>query len=119
MSELFDGINHPKDLTNLSDLEKKHFPTIEVPEAIKAWEPFNVNVTIGKSLAHPNEGAHFIQWVELYYNEVLIGRTELTPTVYDMPVIFRVKLGKPGDLRVRSRCNLHGIWEGSTELKVV
>ncbi|MCX6639574.1 MAG: class II SORL domain-containing protein [bacterium] len=118
MSELFDVINYPKDPANKSDLEKKHYPTIDMPASVKAWEPFEVKVTIGKELAHPNEGAHFIQWVELYFNEVLISRSELTPTIYEMPVDFRLKLGKSGTLRARARCNLHGIWEGSAELKI-
>ena len=118
MADLFEGINHPQNPAHPSDLEKKHYPTIEVPASIKAWEPFNVKITVGKALAHPNEGAHFIQWVELYAGEVLIGRVELTPTIYDMPVTMRVKLGKSYTLRSRVRCNLHGIWEGSAELHV-
>ena len=102
----------------MTDLEKKHFPTIEVPGLVGAWAPFDVKVTVGKELAHPNEGGHFIQWVELYYGGALIGRIELTPTIYDMPLTFRIKLGKSCTLRALTRCNLHGIWEGTTELNV-
>lgn len=118
MSELFEGINRPKDPANKTDLEKKHYPTIEVPASVKTWQPFDVKITLGKELEHPNEGSHFIQWVELYYNDVLIGRTELTPTIYQFPVTMRIKLGKSCTLRALARCNLHGIWEGSAELKV-
>ena len=116
--DLFEGINRPADPASKTDLEKKHFPTIEVPESVQAWQPFEVKVTVGKELAHPNEGGHFIQWVELYYGDALIGRTELTPTIYDMPVIFRIKLGKSCTLKALIRCNLHGIWEGAAELNV-
>jgi len=118
MSELFEGINRPKNPANKTDLEKKHDPTLEVPASVRAWEPFDVKITLGKELEHPNEGSHFIQWVELYYGDVLIGRTELTPTIYEFPVTMRIKLGKSGILRALARCNLHGIWEGSTELTV-
>lgn len=118
MSELFEGINRPADPANMTDLEKKHFPTIEAPDAAKAREPFDVKITLGKELEHPNEGGHFIQWVELYYNDVLIGRMELVPTIYDFPVTMRIKLGKSCTLRVLARCNLHGIWEGTKELMV-
>jgi superoxide reductase len=116
--DLFEGINHPSDPASMTDLEKKHFPTIEVPESVQAGEPFDVKVAVGKELAHPNEGGHFIQWVELYYGDALIGRTELIPTIYNMPLTFRIKLGKSCTLRALTRCNLHGIWEGATELNV-
>ncbi len=115
---LFEQINHPDDLSNLNDLEKKHYPSIEAPATVPAGEAFDVKVTVGKYLDHPNEGGHFIQWVELYYNEVIIGRMELTPTIYEMPVTFRVRLGKSCTLKARARCNLHGIWEGRAELTV-
>jgi len=116
--DLFEGINHPADAANKTDLEKKHYPTIEVPGSVKAKESFDVAITLGKELAHPNEGGHFIQWVELYYNDVLIGRTELTPTIYEMPVTMRIKLEQSCTLKARARCNLHGIWENSVALKV-
>lgn len=116
--ELFEGINRPADPANMTDLEKKHVSIIDVPVSVKASEPFDVKITVGKELAHPNEGGHFIQWVELYYNDVLIGRTELTPTIYEMPLTVRIKLGKSCTLRALARCNLHGIWEGTAELNV-
>lgn len=116
--DLFEAINRPIDPGNRTDLEKKHYPTIEVPASVKASEAFDVKITVGKELAHPNEGAHFIQWVELYCNDVLIARTELTPTIYDMPVTMRIKVGKSCTLRALVRCNLHGIWEGATKLTV-
>jgi superoxide reductase len=116
--ELFEGINRPADPANKTDLEKKHISTIEVPASVKAGEPFDVTITVGKELAHPNEGGHFIQWVELYYNDVLIGRTELIPTIYEMPLTMRIKLSKSCTLRALARCNLHGIWEGTAELGV-
>jgi len=116
--DLFESINRPVDPNNKTDLEKKHYPTLEVPASVKAWEPFDVKITVGKELTHPNEGAHFLQWVELYYNDVLISRVELTPAIYEMPVTMRVKLGKSCTLKALVRCNLHGIWEGTTELTV-
>jgi superoxide reductase len=115
---LFEQVNRPEDPSSLTDLEKKHYPTIEAPESVKAWEPFEVRVTVGKDLEHPNEGGHFIQWVELYFNDVIIGRMELTPTIYEMPITFRIRLGKSCTLKARARCNLHGIWEGSANLTV-
>lgn len=115
---LFESINRPAEAAHKTDLEKRHYPLIEVPSGVHAGEPFDVHITVGRELTHPNEGGHFIQWVELYYNEVLIGRTELIPTIYEMPVTFRIRLGKSCTLKALARCNLHGIWEGSAELTV-
>ncbi|MBU1653172.1 superoxide reductase, partial [bacterium] len=97
--DLFENINHPADAAHKTDLEKKHYPTVEAPGSVKSWEPFDVTVTVGKELAHPNEGGHFIQWVELFYNDVLICRTELTPTIYEMPVRMRLKIGQSCTLK--------------------
>jgi hypothetical protein len=41
---LFCGINIPKDLANLSDMEKKHLPVIEAPDEVKAGEPFQATL---------------------------------------------------------------------------
>ena len=113
---LFENVNRPIDPENKTDLERKHYPTIEVPTSVVAKEPFDVKITVGKEITHPNEGTHFIQWVELYYNEALICRQELTPTIYEMPVTMRVKVPRSCTLRALARCNLHGIWEGTVEL---
>jgi len=118
-SELFVGINRPCDLSNMSDVEKKHYPTIEVPESVKAREPFNITVSVGKELAHPDKGDHFIQWVDLYAGEAYLARVDFTPTVSCSPVSITLKLNYDCTIRAISRCNQHGMWEGSKKIKIV
>ncbi|MBU0567539.1 superoxide reductase [bacterium] len=119
MSEnLFTVINRVKDTANPTDLEKKHTSNIEVPEPVKPHEPFEVKITIGKELAHPDEGGHHIQWLELFAGEAFLGRVDFTPMVSGSPVTLTLKLFEDTTLRALTRCNLHGLWEASRNLKV-
>ena len=115
---LFRGINKVKDAARPTDLEKKHVPTIEAQEHVKAREPFDVKVTIGKELPHPDEGGHFIQWIELYADDAYLARFDFTPTVSGGPVTITCKLNYDTTLIARVRCNLHGLWESSKTIKV-
>ena len=116
--DLFTGINRVKDVSQKTDLEKKHLPTIHAPEEVKAREPFEVTIVVGEELAHPDEGAHHIQWVELFAGDAFLARADFTPTVSGTPVKFTLKLQEDTVLKAHARCNLHGVWEGTHELKV-
>jgi superoxide reductase len=37
---------------------EKHVPVIECPDTVKAGEMFEVKVTLGKEIAHPNTTEH-------------------------------------------------------------
>ncbi|MBN1594866.1 hypothetical protein JW933_02965, partial [candidate division FCPU426 bacterium] len=91
----------------MTDLEKKHLPEIEAPAEVKAREPFVATVTVGKNLPHPDEGGHWIQWVELYANEGYLARADLSATVSATPISFTLKLNEDTELVARIRCNLH------------
>lgn len=115
---LFAGVNRVKDPAAPTDLEKKHLPDISAPTEVKAREPFAVTITIGKNLPHPDEGGHWIQWLELYAGEGYLARADLTATVSATPVTFTLKLNQDSELVVRARCNLHGVWENRVPIKV-
>ncbi len=117
--DLFVGINRVKDPDNMTDLEKKHVGTIELPHGDpKAREPFKVKLTVGKDLAHPDEGNHYIQWIELFAGEAYLARFDFTPTVSGSPVVITLKLNQDTTLRTITRCNIHGLWEATKEIKV-
>jgi len=40
--------------------KEKHMPVIEAPEQVKAGELFEVKVSLGKEIAHPNTTEHHI-----------------------------------------------------------
>jgi len=48
--------------------KEKHVPVIDCPDAVKTDEMFEVKLTIGKEIPHPNTTAHHIRWVALYFH---------------------------------------------------
>jgi len=46
---------------------EKHVPLIECPDEVAAGEAFDITVSVGKEIAHPNTTAHFIAWIALHY----------------------------------------------------
>ncbi|RMF91629.1 MAG: superoxide reductase [Methanobacteriota archaeon] len=117
--DLFSDINRAGDPSSLSDLEKKHLPLIDAPDSVKAGEPFEVTVEVGRLLAHPNEPGHHIQWIVLLGGSVTLAMVELTPVSTSPKVTVTITLDKTTRLRALERCNLHGEWEHSKEIKVL
>jgi superoxide reductase len=115
------GVNVPKDENNLEDLEKKHLPVIEAPNTVKADEEFEVNIHVGgiDGVQHPNEPGHFIEWVELYSGDTFIGKQLLSGGTSYPVAKFKLKLSHArGPLKVRQKCNLHGLWEAKKDITV-
>ncbi len=116
---LFAGINEVQDEANLTEIEMKHLPVIDAPDSVKVREPFDVSISIGKGLTHPDEGMHHIQWVELFAGEAFLARADFTPTVSGAPVRFTLKLNEDTTLQAVARCNLHGVWRSGKAISVV
>jgi superoxide reductase len=117
--ELFTDVNKVSDWDNPSDLEKKHVPIISAPDTVKAGECFDVTVEVGKLLDHPNQRAHFIEFIELYAGHVYLARMDFT-AVTTCPVMkVCVQLEADcGQLRAFERCNIHGVWESDKPITV-
>jgi superoxide reductase len=116
--------------------QEKHVPVIELPEGVKKDESMRIGVTVGKEIAHPNTTEHHIEWIEVYFLPEgekfphTIGRFEFsahgasgegpnTSTIYTEPkVLVTLKTGKPGTLLAASYCNIHGLWNSSTAIKL-
>lgn len=115
--------------------KEKHVPVIDLPAEMKAGQAFDVTVSVGKQIPHPNTTEHFINWITLYYKPtdgkiVCLGKIEFTahgesvegankgPAYCDPIGHFRIKLQKDGTLLAMSYCNIHGLWESSVEVKV-
>lgn len=109
--------------------KEKHVPVIECPEKVRADEMFEVRLTVGKEISHPNTTAHHIRWIALYFHpdgekfSYQIARAELTAHGEstegpDTSSIYThsgtaawMKTKKPGTLHAVSFCNIHGLWE--------
>lgn len=120
-SDILCGVNMPKDQKNLTDLEKKHLPVIEAPNRAKKDVTFNVDIRVGgiSGIEHPNEAGHFIEWIELYCGDTFLGRCSFNGGTSYPVARFKVKLSHAhGPLKAWAKCNLHGLWEGITEITI-
>jgi superoxide reductase len=118
--DLFCGVNKPVNPDDMSDLEKKHYPVITAPDQVKKGECFEVTVEVGKLLAHPNQHAHFIQFVELYADGAYLGRQDFTAETTCPTAKFSIMLQHEFTaLRAFDYCNLHGAWEADKAIEVV
>ena len=106
---------------------EKHAPVILAPATVAPGVPFDVEVSVGKEISHPNTIEHHIAWIALYYVPeggqfpIELGRAEFAAhgAVCTAPIAkFSVMFDKPGTLRAVAYCNLHGLWEGEMVIGV-
>ena len=113
------GVNLPKDQSSLSELEQKHTPVISAPDKASKDEFFDVTVEVGKLKAHPNESAHFIEWIELYCGDTFLSRVSLSGSLSGPKITIPVKLSHAhGPLKVWAKCNMHGLWESVKDIQI-
>jgi superoxide reductase len=110
---------------------EKHVPVIDCPEEVKAEEMFDVTVTLGKEVAHPNTTEHHIRWIQLYFKPdddkfaYQVGNYEFCahgesaegpdkgPVYTNHSAMATLKIHKPGTLYAAALCNIHGLWENA------
>jgi superoxide reductase len=115
---------------------EKHVPVIECPDSVTADELFDVKVSLGKEIAHPNTTEHHIRWIQLFFHPegekfaYQVGNFEFTahgetaegpnqgPVYTNHSVTASMKVKKPGSLHAAALCNIHGLWESSKELAI-
>lgn len=106
----------PKDAANPTDFELKHLPQITVKEK-DAKGYTMVEITIGqKGIIHPSTPDHWIDFIELYAEDKLVGKTTLEAELSRGATAFAVKLDGVKTLTARAGCNLHGIWKASAKV---
>jgi len=115
---------------------EKHVPVIECPNKVGTDEMFEVKVTIGKEVDHPNTTEHHIRWIQLYFQPegaqivYQIGTFEFTahgestegpntgPVYTHHCATAKMKIKKGGTIYATSFCNIHGLWENSQAVSV-
>ncbi len=113
---------------------EKHVPVIECPDEVPAGEFFDVKVSLGKAVAHPNTTEHHISYISLYFlpkgqkAAYQVGHYEFSahgqstkgpnegPVYTFHGVTTSLKLDEPGTLHAVAYCNIHGLWESSKEV---
>ena len=116
--------------------KEKHVPVISAPEKVKANEIFDIKVTVGKEIPHPNTTEHHIRWIKVFFKPDYdlyiyeIGSFEFsshgeavsgpnTGSVYTEPSIsLSLKINKGGSILALSYCNIHGLWENSFRIDI-
>lgn len=116
---------------------EKHVPVIDCPESVNKDEMFDVKVSLGKEISHPNTTEHHIRWISLYYYpegdkySYHVGHYEFNahgestegansgPVYTHHQVTASLKISKPGVIHAISYCNIHGLWESSKDVKVM
>lgn len=106
-----------------SEGKEKHVPIIDAPEQVGADEPFQVTVSVGKEVPHPNTVEHHIKWIQLYTqvegrNPIHVATFDLGPTIAEPKVTLTMKLEKPATLYAVAYCNIHGVWDYSIDVAV-
>ena len=111
-----DAIKTPKDVNNLTELEKKHVPVITVvkkcgliPEGCQ-----DVHVKMGE-IQHPMQPEHYITHIDFYIDNEFISRVKLTPDKLNPAAALHLK-AQSGKLTVIELCNLHGAWIKEVDL---
>jgi len=113
---------------------EKHVPVIECADTVAADKMFNVKVSVGKEIPHPNTTEHHISWIDVYFQPegdkfvYQVGHLEFVAhgesakganqgPVYTHPeAAFSMRVNTAGTLIAVSRCNIHGLWESSKEI---
>jgi superoxide reductase len=114
---------------------EKHVPVIDAPDKVQKGNVFQVKVSVGKEVDHPNKTEHHIRWITLYFKPeggkfpCQIGKAEFnahgesaegpdTSTIYTHhSAVFNMKTEKSGILFASSYCNIHGLWKNSQAIK--
>lgn len=109
---------------------EKHVPVIHSPEKVNSGEEFELRVSIGDEIKHPNTLEHHISWIKVFF----YGEGEKFPVeianfnfsahgegnILTEPVgLSKFKLSKSGTIYALSYCNIHGLWENSQDITVL
>jgi len=116
--------------------QEKHVAVIECPTQVKSDELFEVKVSLGKAVAHPNTTEHHIRWISVFFHPegekftYQVARFDFTahgesvegpnkgPVYTNHEASFSMKISKSGTIHALSLCNIHGLWESTKEISV-
>jgi len=100
----------PENPNKLTFDEKKHTPYMEL-KARDEKGYTTVEITVGQSgIIHPSTPEHWIDFIELYADGKLVGKTTLEAEISRGAALFAVNLKGVKELKAKAGCNLHGIW---------
>lgn len=99
-----------KDPKKMTKAELKHTPQITIKgKDEKGFTLIEIHIGQG-GIIHPSTAEHWIDFIELYADDKLVGKSTLEPKISRGLASFAVKLDNVKSLKAKSGCNLHGIW---------
>ena len=108
----------PKDLENLTELERIHLPKISLPPVVED----GAQASIVCSVDHPMDEDHYIKSIQIMNFEdpiVIKGKFFLTPINGEAYISTQIRLsGGEGTVWVVAECNKHGKWAASKKVTV-
>lgn len=116
-------INRYVDISSVDREAKKdyidrHSPFIHCANSAKAGEKFPVTVKVGNEYTHPDDADHFIESVQLFNGETILGEAKFlsgtlggTGSKSQAEVTFNVIPAGSLKLTAMAYCTKHGLWE--------
>jgi superoxide reductase len=106
----------PKDPAHLTTLEALHWPKLTIRKSPVVGKPFELTVQIGQQV-HPMLPDHHIEWVEVWAKRKQLERVEFGEPVWMQPIATLTLVAQAHTtLLVRTKCNIHGLWENSIKV---
>jgi superoxide reductase len=113
------------DITKLQkDVQKdyfdRHSPVIVCNDKANEGEKLKVKIRIGSEYNHPDDGDHFIGFIQLWNRETLLAETKMFPGTMgnaagqpevDFYIVPKVSL----NLTAMSYCTKHGLWQSEAK----
>jgi len=98
------------------DYFDRHSPIIICDETAKEGEKFIIKVRVGNEFVHPDDGSHFIGFIQLWDRETLLAEARMYPgTMGNKPghaeVDFYIVPKVSMNLTAMSYCTKHGLWQ--------
>lgn len=101
------------------DYIDRHSPFVHCADTAQKGQPFQVTVKVGNEYTHPDDPDHFIENVQLFNGDTLLGKaTFLSGMLGGMgekghaEVTFNViPTSNKLSLTAMSYCTKHGLWE--------
>ncbi|MCO4844436.1 MAG: twin-arginine translocation pathway signal protein [Sulfurovum sp.] len=106
----------PKDPNKLEKSELKHTPQITIKDKdVNGYTM--IEITVGQGgIIHPSTPDHWIDFISLYADDRLVGKSILEADISRGAASFAVKMDNVTTLTSKAGCNLHGIWSATIKL---
>ncbi len=106
----------PKDPAKMEKGELKHSPQVTIKDKDAKGYTL-IEITVGQGgIVHPSTPDHWIDFIELYADDKLVGKSTLEPEISRGVASFAVKLDGIKAVKAKAGCNLHGIWTTTVTL---